>query len=181
MKDMPQLLPPVCMCPLSESNQYLSKKHILDFKKCLGNQGAARSFCISFFLSLVTCPKPQTDSPRKQKLGDNLGKGSKSRAQAPPVWVTCLSPSLPLWFCCIRAKAPGEKRCVTGTSGELDHRRANVLRGLRKGAVTAVWTKSSGVFYCFLQSHVHAKNLQPTVFEMHRSLSAKLSYLKEKE
>lgn len=108
---MPQLLPPVCMCPLSESNQYLSKKHILDFKKCLGNQGAERSFCISFFLSLVTCPKPQTDSPRKQKLGDNLGKGSKSRAHAPPVWVTCLSPSLSLWFCCIRASTWGKAVC----------------------------------------------------------------------
>jgi len=128
MKAMPQLLPPVCMCPLSESNNHL--EHIVFILKVPRGPRSRKKLLPFFFLSFVKCQNPQTDGPRNQKLADNLGEGSKSRACAPPAWQTGFSPSLFLWFCCTRA--PGNKQCVAGTSGELDHQEPMYYVGFGK-------------------------------------------------
>lgn len=55
---------------------------------------------------------------------------------------------------------------MVGTSGEK--------------AVISIGTKPRGVFYCFLQSHLHAESLQPTGAEMQQGLSGKIKSPEEK-
>lgn len=143
MKATPQWLPPVCTCPLSESNQHLPETYSSFLEVHRGPR--SRKELLRFVLSGPhEMAKAQTDSPRKQKLADNLGKGRKSRAHTallagtPQPLTVSLAP-------CVRA--PGEERFVMGTPGEPDHQGASVLHGLLRGAVTAVGTKSGGVFY----------------------------------
>lgn len=44
VKEKPQFLAPVCVRLLLQSNQYLANKHILNFSKCLGDQGEYAAF-----------------------------------------------------------------------------------------------------------------------------------------
>lgn len=124
---MPQLFPPVCMCPLLESiNNYL--KHIVFILKVPRGPRSRKELLPFSFSPLWNAKTPKLTAPETRNLADNLG--SKSRACAPLAWQTGFSPSSFLCFCCTRA--PGEKWCVTGTSGELDHQEPMYFVGFRK-------------------------------------------------
>lgn len=129
MKEIPQVLPPVCVCPLLEFNQYLTNTFLI-FKSAQGTEEWKGAIPRSVSLSFVQFTR--TDSPGEQNLGGHRGNGRESRAHPTSFWL-----AQPLWSCWIRT--PGGEWSVMGTSGELDHQRANnVLYGFPKKAVISV-------------------------------------------